>query len=150
MLLTAASLLAFGAVVRPAVAAPTTVYITVYAKQWSYDPSVIQVNQGDQVVITLVSLDVSHGMYIEGYNVGAKLILASREPNSTTFSFVADKAGVFIFLCDVPCGPGHPFMTGVLKVDPDNDYSVAGLSAVIVALLGSAYFVTAVNRPSGG
>ena len=144
------SLSAFAVVIHTATPAPTTRYIIVYAKQWSYSPSVITVNQGDTVYITLVSLDVSHGLYIEGYNLGTDLVLAALGSNQTTFHFVATMSGVFIFRCDIPCGFGHAFMTGVLQVDPNNDFVTAGFLAVLVALLSSAYFVMEASSTAPG
>ena len=150
LLVGVASVSAFGLTVHPAAAKPTTRFITIHAGQWAFDPTVVEVNQGDTVYIIMKSLDVSHGIYIEGYDVGAQLVLAAREPNQTVFHFVANKAGTFIIRCDLPCGFGHPLMTGALKVDPNNNFLAAGFLAVLIALLSSAYFVMSVQRTPAG
>ena len=40
---------------------------TVHAKRFEYTPNILHVNKGDRVTIHLVSEDVHHGMYIDGY-----------------------------------------------------------------------------------
>ncbi len=114
---------------------PQTRYIEIRARQWAFNPSVIEVNQGDTVVITLYTEDVSHGIYIEGYELRADLILGEGQPSSVTLRFVADKPGVFTFRCSVPCGYFHPFMTGKLIVKPVNplNWSISLAIAVVAA-----------------
>lgn len=115
-------------------AGPTERYIELHARQWAFDPSVIEVNQGDTVVIRLVSDDVSHGIYLEGYNLGAEVILEEGAPSSVELEFVADKPGVYTFRCTVNCGPFHPFMTGKLIVNPTTPL-YGGMSLSIVAVV---------------
>ncbi len=83
------------------------------AKQWAFEPSVIRVNQGDSVVLTIKSVDVDHGFGLSAFNVKVDL-----EPNETaTVEFVADKKGTFTFFCSVFCGSGHGSMKGSLIVE---------------------------------
>ena len=119
---------------------PKTRYITVYAKQWEFTPSIIEVNQGDTVIINLVSQDVSHGIYIEGYELKAYSIMYENKPVNATIEFKADKPGTFIFRCALTCGPFHPFMTGKLVVQPMTPlYSWMAIS-VILTLASLAIF----------
>jgi cytochrome c oxidase subunit 2 len=97
---------------------PTTRHITLYAKQWEFTPNIIEVNQGDTVVINLISLDVSHGIYFEGYEIKGYAIMFENKPSNVTITFKADKPGTYIFRCAITCGPFHPFMTGKLVVQP--------------------------------
>ena len=46
--------------------------IRVEASQYSYSPSIINVNPGDRVTIQLVSTDVVHGLYVDGYGISVK------------------------------------------------------------------------------
>lgn len=86
---------------------------TITATQWSFSPNTITVNEGDLVRLRVTSLDVPHGILIDGYNINKVL-----NPNETaTFEFVADKKGTFPFRCSVQCGGGHPTMTGKLIVE---------------------------------
>ena len=84
----------------------------VAASQFAYSPAEISVNPGDTVTIELVSTDVVHGLYVDGYDISVKA-----DPGQTsTLSFVADKPGSFRLRCNVTCGAMHPFMIGKLNV----------------------------------
>lgn len=85
------------------------------ASQFSYSPSVISVNPGDTVTVELVSKDVAHGFYVDGYGVSVQA-----DPGQTrTLTFVADQPGSFRIRCNVTCGAMHPFMIGRLNVGLD-------------------------------
>lgn len=82
------------------------------AKIWL--PSVIAVEQGDKVKLTLKNLvpgaENQHGFTIPAYNITE--VVTRGEPKTVTF--VADKAGVFPFFCQLH--PGH--IGGSLIVEP--------------------------------
>lgn len=68
--------------------------------QFAYSPAELKVNPGDTVKIELVSTDVVHGFYIDGYGLSVEA-----DPGQTaTLTFVADKPGSFRFRCNVTCG----------------------------------------------
>ena len=105
------------------------------ARQFAYSPSELKVNAGDTVTIQLVSNDVVHGVYVDGYDVSVEA-----DPGQTaTMSFVADKAGSFRFRCNVTCGAMHPFMIGRLNVGT-NLWLYRSLGLAVVALLGTIVF----------
>jgi heme/copper-type cytochrome/quinol oxidase subunit 2 len=82
------------------------------ARQFAYSPSDLKVNPGDTVTIELISTDVVHGLYVDGYDISVEA-----DPGQTkTLSFRADKPGSFRFRCNVTCGAMHPFMIGKLTV----------------------------------
>jgi heme/copper-type cytochrome/quinol oxidase subunit 2 len=86
------------------------------AGQFAYSPSELKVNPGDTVTIQLVSTDVVHGLYVDGYDISVEA-----DPGQTaTLAFVADKPGSFRFRCNVTCGAMHPFMIGKLNVGSNN------------------------------
>lgn len=91
-------------------------FITIEAKKFSYSPEIIEVNQGDKVTINLISTDVHHGLYIDGYELKTDAIPGHHEGQIT---FVANKTGKFSMRCSVTCGPFHPYMISYLKVEPD-------------------------------
>lgn len=97
------------------------------ARQFAYSPSELKVNAGDTVTIRLVSTDVVHGLYVDGYDVSVKA-----DPGQTaTLTFVANKPGSFRFRCNVTCGAMHPFMIGKLTVGTNNWlYRSIGLAAL--------------------
>ncbi len=95
--------------------APVERTFRVEASQFAYSPAEISVNPGDQVTIELVSTDVVHGLYVDGYGLSVKA-----DPGQiAALTFVADKAGAFRLRCNVTCGAMHPFMVGKLNVGPN-------------------------------
>ena len=86
---------------------------TMTAKQWTFDPAVITVKQGDKVKLKIKSVDVTHGFALPDFNVKVDLVPNKEE----TVEFVADKKGEFTFFCSVLCGDGHRDMKGKLVVE---------------------------------
>lgn len=83
------------------------------ARQWEFTPSTIRVNEGDNVKLTINSIDVAHGFGLPDFGVNERL-----EPGKTvTVEFTADKKGTFAFACTVFCGTGHSGMRGTLIVE---------------------------------
>jgi len=106
---------AFAPLPVPAIA-PQERTFEIDAGQYAYSPSELKVNAGDTVNIQLVSTDVVHGLYVDGYDVSIEA-----DPGQTrTLSFVADKPGSFRFRCNVTCSAMHPFMIGKLTVGRNN------------------------------
>lgn len=89
------------------------VEINMIAKQWNFEPGTITVNEGDNVLLNIENIDVTHGISIPDFGINENLI-----PGETTsIQFIADKKGVFTFYCSVYCGSGHNSMTGQLIVN---------------------------------
>ena len=83
------------------------------AKKWQFDPSTINVKQGDKVRLKIKSIDVTHGFSLLDFNVNENL-----EPEKEVIvEFIADKKGEFSFFCSVFCGEGHSGMKGKLIVE---------------------------------
>ena len=75
---------------------------------------VIEVSQGDQVVLKLRSADVTHGFSLKAFGI---YVAKGIQPGKTVYvSFKADKTGTFIFMCNVFCGDIHRHMEGMLIV----------------------------------
>ena len=84
------------------------------ARQWSFDPPIITVDQNDAVTLNITSVDVTHGFSITEFGVNTTLV-----PGQTkTVNFTPDRAGTFSFFCNVSCGSGHSGMRGTLVVNP--------------------------------
>ena len=82
------------------------------AKQFSFDPSTIEVNKGDKVRLIVTSTDVPHGIAIPEYGINQRL-----DPGKpVTIEFTADKQGTFTAFCSVFCGSGHSNMKGKIIV----------------------------------
>ena len=101
------------------------------ARQFSYSPSELKVNAGDEVNIQLVSTDVVHGLYVDGYDIS----IESDPGQTATLTFVADKPGSFRFRCNVTCGAMHPFMVGKLIVG-SNDWFFRSIGLATLAVIG--------------
>jgi hypothetical protein len=75
---------------------------------------VIEVSQGDRVVLKLRSADVTHGFSLKAYGI---YVAQGIQPGKTVYaSFTADKVGRFVFMCTVFCGDIHQHMEGTLIV----------------------------------
>ena len=83
-------------------------------KNTSVEHPVIEVSKGDDVVLKLRSSYVTHGFALKAYDI---YIPEGIKPGKTVFvSFKADKAGTFLFWCNVYCGDIHQQMKGTLIV----------------------------------
>jgi len=136
---------AVGVAITSAVDAPKDISIKVMARKYAYDPPVIRLNQGDRVTIYFSSKDVTHGFYLEGYDIDAHVTPEEkpllRHPSIEkdykqveNIQFVADKSGKFRYRCSVTCGFMHPFMLGEMVVAPNRPYG-AGVGAAIGLML---------------
>lgn len=101
------------------------------ARQYAYSPSEIHVNAGDTVTFELVSTDVVHGLYVDGYGVSVE----ADPGQTTTLTFTADKPGSFRLRCNITCGAMHPFMIGKLTVGT-NHWLYRGFGLASLALVG--------------
>jgi heme/copper-type cytochrome/quinol oxidase subunit 2 len=117
-------------------AQPEAHIINVDAKQFSFEPSTLLVQQGDTVTIHLESLDATHGLSIDGYDVN----IQAEPGKSADVTFVAGKAGKWKFRCSVSCGMLHPFMIGELDVAPDLPLVRALLATLVVGAGASMLF----------
>jgi heme/copper-type cytochrome/quinol oxidase subunit 2 len=97
---------------------------TIHARQFAYTPPRIRVRRGERVVLRVISDDVVHGLYVDGYGINTK-VFPGRE---TVISFVADRPGKIRYRCSVICGNLHPFMIGEVVVGPN--YTLWGALAL--------------------
>jgi heme/copper-type cytochrome/quinol oxidase subunit 2 len=117
-------------------AAPKEQHFRIEASQFQYTPEAIQVQPGDHVTIDLVSTDVVHGLYIDGYDLNV-----TADPGQTkSLSFVADQTGTFRMRCSVTCGAMHPFMIGKLNVG-SNDLLWRALGLSVLAVIAGIWIV---------
>lgn len=112
-----ASLILF---IKQGTATPQIRQIEVIAKKFFYTPGKITLNRGDKVTIRLISEDVHHGLYIDGYDLNTTAYPGS----NGSITFRADKTGTYQFRCSVTCGEHHPYMVGSLRVLPNTRFFV--------------------------
>ena len=111
-------------------------HFRIEASSFQYTPEAIGVNAGDHVTIDLVSTDVVHGLYIDGYDLNV-----TADPGQTaTLSFIADQSGSFRFRCSVTCGALHPFMIGKLNVG-SNDLLWRAISLGVLAVVAGLWMI---------
>jgi hypothetical protein len=140
-------------------------HISITAEKFKYSPSKIIVNKGDTIVLRFSSLDVTHGLYLDGYPIelmarkGTSFRKNTFVPtfaehsghasNWSMFSsikFTAGKSGKFVFRCTKICGNLHPFMTGELLVKPNTVYHFA-VSFSIWITFSVLILIFAKNKP---
>lgn len=114
-------------------------FFEIKAKKFSYTPNIIRVQKGDTVNLRLVSEDVHHGFYLDGYGL-SMTALPGKEGN---LKFVAGSPGRFMFRCSVTCGEFHPYMIGHLRVEPNTPF---WLFAAGVAVLFAGALLFALSR----
>lgn len=85
----------------------------VVAKRFTFEPSTIEVTQGDRVKLVVTSADGVHGVGIRKFKVNK---LVPRGGTAVTIEFTADEAGTFPIVCSEACGDGHADMRGSLVV----------------------------------
>jgi len=125
------------------VAEPRKITVEISSRKYAYNPPVIRVRRGDIITLKLRSEDVVHGLFLEGYDLDARITperpdFEIRHPSRgeefervLEYTFVADKVGKFRYRCSHTCGFLHPFMLGEFVVSPNYLYW-AGLGCVIV------------------
>ena len=90
---------------------PRTIEVTV--KRFGFEPSRIEVTEGERVRLVVSSGDGVHGVEIKKFRVTKKV---PRGGDPVTIEFVASAAGEFPILCSEYCGEGHEEMKGMLVV----------------------------------
>jgi nitrous-oxide reductase len=83
-----------------------------------FTPDLIEVEEGDRVVINLTNVerarDATHGFALAGYGINLSI-----EPGEAqTVEFVADRPGVFPWYCSEFCSALHLEMMGYFNVKP--------------------------------
>ena len=88
--------------------------IRITAERFSFTPSEIVLNAGEEVEFRLKSDDTSHGFRLIGQGVNVAIPKRGRDELSVPFK--APEPGRYTFECSRMCGAGHNFMRGVLVV----------------------------------
>ena len=87
--------------------------IQVVAKRFGFEPSRIEVAEGERVRLVVTSADGVHGVEIQKFNVNQRI---PRGGEPVTIEFVASAAGEYPIACSQYCGDGHDDMKGALVV----------------------------------
>jgi cytochrome c oxidase subunit 2 len=87
--------------------------IEVVAKRFAFEPSQIEVTEGDHVRLMVSSADGVHGVAIKKFKVNKPV---PRGGKPVAIEFVASTPGTYEILCSEYCGEGHDDMRGTLVV----------------------------------
>ena len=87
--------------------------IEVLARRYAFEPSQIDVTQGERVRLLVRSGDGMHGFEIRNFDVSEEI---PRGGGPVVIEFTADEPGRFPILCSLFCGSGHDDMKGALVV----------------------------------
>jgi cytochrome c oxidase subunit 2 len=98
--------------------APRVIEVT--AKRFTFEPSTIEVTEGERVRLVVKSADGVHGVQIKKFRIN-KVVPRGGAP--VTIDFVASAPGKYEILCSEECGEGHDAMSGalVVKAKPQGD-----------------------------
>jgi heme/copper-type cytochrome/quinol oxidase subunit 2 len=86
--------------------------VTITASQSAYSPSRVEVGLGDIVQITLVAETAPRSFAIDAYRISKR----ATPGQPVTFEFRADRAGTFVYYCDITNDADCRKMTGELVV----------------------------------
>ena len=106
-------------VVASTASAEDAVKITVKVTDTGFDPSTVEVTQGQSVELTFLWAQTAHPddehiMVIDGYKLETDKI--DRLHTTTTVKFIATKSGTFNFACDMECDIHSALQHGTLTV----------------------------------
>ena len=87
--------------------------VDVVAVKWHFEPEEIKVKQGEVVVLTLVSRDVTHGFKIKQIDLDVQL----PPDQPVEVKLYAKEKGTVPFSCSHFCGIGHLWMGGEIIVE---------------------------------
>ncbi len=100
--------------------------IELKAFQFGFEPERISVGVGESVIFRVESLDVTHGVYIDGFDIFVEV-----PPRQTVDigPIKFDVPGKYKIRCATTCGPLHPFMVADVVVEPNQPlYIFTGLT----------------------
>jgi cytochrome c oxidase subunit II len=96
---------------EPSSAPARTIEIT--ASRFKFEPDVIEVRQGERVVLLVRSADTNHGFAIKQLGVKAKI---PEGGSPISIELPTDKPGTYTVACAQYCGSGHSRMKARLVV----------------------------------
>lgn len=87
--------------------------VVIVSQVWSFTPAEIRVPAGSEVTFLATSVDVIHGIHVEGTRVNMMLIPGQIARNTYRF----DEPGEHLMVCHEYCGAGHHLMYGRVIVE---------------------------------
>ena len=93
---------------------PNRYEVVLVAQAWAFLPPEIRVPAGAEVTFTATSLDILHGLNVEGTRLNMMLIPGQVSRNTYRFR----EPGEHLMICHEYCGLGHHTMAGKVIVEP--------------------------------
>lgn len=116
--------------------------IEVKLKQFGFEPEKIEVRTGETVIFRATSLDVTHGIYIDGYDLYMD-VPAGKTVDTPPIKFTQN--GKLKMRCATTCGPLHAFMIAEIVVEPNYPFYLSSAAPIFVA--GSVLIYLHRTRP---
>jgi cytochrome c oxidase subunit 2 len=91
---------------------PKARVIDIVAKRFTYVPDEITLKKGEPVILRIRSVDVTHGLSIEQFNIKGDVA----KNKKSSYSFTPDRTGDFEGKCSHFCGSGHGSMKMTIHV----------------------------------
>lgn len=92
---------------------PNSYEIVMIGQVWSFIPGEVRVPAGADVTITATSVDVLHGLHVDGTTINMMLIPGQISQKSYRF----EERGPHAIICHEYCGVGHHTMYGMIHVE---------------------------------
>jgi cytochrome c oxidase subunit II len=86
--------------------------IPVEMKRYDFVPAVIEVAQGERVILRVTSTDRLHGIGIKKFSIDKQVA----KGETVEIALVATEPGTYEVICTEDCGKGHDDMKGTLVV----------------------------------
>jgi cytochrome c oxidase subunit II len=107
-----AGLAALSTIIPAQQTSPRVIHIT--AERFSFTPSEIRLQSGEEVEFRIRSEDTAHGFRLIGTAIGG--VVPKRGKGELRLMFRPEHPGRYMFECSRMCGAGHDFMRGVVVV----------------------------------
>lgn len=88
--------------------------VSIVAERFTFNPSRINVKQGELIEFVIQSDDTDHGFKIS--SAGIDVAIPPIGKGEVRVQFIAAEKGTFPFECSRACGAGHDLMRGALVV----------------------------------
>lgn len=87
--------------------------VVMVGRAWAFEPGEIRVPAGAEVTFIATTVDVIHGLHVEGTRVNMMLIPGQVSRNTYRF----EEPGEHLMVCHEFCGLGHHLMGGRVVVE---------------------------------
>ena len=87
--------------------------VVIVAQAWAFQPSEIRIPAGSEVTFISTTVDVLHGIHVDGTRVNMMLIPGQVSRNTYFF----EEPGEHLLICHEFCGAGHHIMSGRVVVE---------------------------------